>query len=119
MQAKIDVKDWGNTLPSLCDPGYMICIFQNIGLQPLGGYEPKTQHKKKAVKALGPQVSFCAKHCLNKRKFDAGHTLYKCQQESIEGTYTYLVNNKHWSDTFTYHQLCGTAFSLDADFKQK
>lgn len=31
-QAKIDVKNCGDTLPSLCDPGYMLCTFQNIGL---------------------------------------------------------------------------------------
>lgn len=70
-QDEIDVKDWGNSFPSLCNPGYIICIFQNIDPQPLGGYEPKAHHNKKA---LGPHVGLFAKHGLNKKNVDAGHT---------------------------------------------
>ena len=63
---------------------------------------------------MGPEVCLFAKHGLNKTKIEAGHTFYKHQQDNIVGTYTYLVNNKHGSDTFTYHQPSGTAFSFIA-----
>ena len=97
----------------------MICIFQNIGPQPERGFDAKAHHNKNAFKALGPEVGLFAEHCLNKTKIDAGHTFYKRQQDSIDRTYSYLVNNQHGSDGFSYYQPGGTAFSLDAAFKQK
>ena len=118
-QAKIDVEDWGNSFPFIRDPGYTICIFQNIGPQPECGFDAKAHHNKNAFKALGPEVGLFAEHGLNKTKIEAGYTFYKCQQDSIDGTYSYLVNNQHGSDGFSYYQPGGTVFSLDAAFKRK
>ena len=93
-QSKIDVEDWGNSLPFIQDPGYTICIFQNIRPQPKGGFDAKAHHNKNAFKALGPEVVLFAEHGLNKTKIHPGHTFYKCQHDSIDGTYSYLVNLK-------------------------
>ena len=118
-QEEIDVEDWGNSLPCIRDPAYTICTFQNIGPQPESGFDAKAHHNKNAFKAVGPEVGLFAEHCLNKKQIQAGHTFYERQQDSIDGTYTYLVNNKHGSDDFTYYQPGGTALSLNAVFKRK
>ena len=67
-QDEIDVENWGNSLPCIWDPGYTICIFQNIGPQPESGFNAKAHHNKNAFKALGSEVGLFAKHCLNKKQ---------------------------------------------------
>ena len=93
MQAKIDVKDWGNSLPFIQDPGYTIYIFQNIGPQPKRGFDAKAHHNKNAFKALGPEVRLFAEHGLNETKIDAGHSFYANRIALTEHTLTWLITN--------------------------